>query len=93
MYGTAGWAIAGVHNTHTSAYNGYSSDDTNTKSGFVWGGGVERMFAPNWSARVEALAVDLGNSTVATVVPKLNTYVTRFSNKVVVARGGVSFAW
>ena len=65
VYGTAGWALAGVHNTRDSNLDGFFVvEESKTKSGFVWGGGVERMFAPNWTARVEVLAVDLGSSTI-----------------------------
>ena len=93
LYGTVGWAVAGVHNTRNSNVDGFFVvDESKTKSGFVWGGGVERMFAPNWTARVEAMAVDLGSSTITTILPPL-TYITRFSNKEVVVRGGVSYKW
>jgi len=50
------------------------------------------MLSRNWTARVEALAVDLGNDTVTTAATN-GTYITRFSNKVVEARGGVSLKW
>lgn len=94
VYGTAGWAVAGVHNTRNGNFDGnFVVDNSKTKSGFVWGGGVERMFAPNWTGRLEAFAVDLGNSTLTSVSGGGDTYITRFANKVVVARGGVSFKW
>jgi len=92
LYGTAGWAVAGVHNTRTDTGGPFILDETKAKSGFIWGGGVERMFTPHWSGRVEALAVDLGNDTVTTVTPN-GPYTTRFTNKALIARGGVSFKW
>jgi outer membrane immunogenic protein len=36
---------------------------SNTQVGWTAGGGVEWMFAPNWSAKVEYLYYDLGNVT------------------------------
>ena len=94
VYGTAGWALADVHDTRNSFVDGhFVVDDSNTKSGFVWGGGVERMFGPHWSGRLEAFAVNLGSSTLTSVQSGPLSYTTRFSNKVVVARGGVSLKW
>ncbi|MGA8171614.1 MAG: outer membrane beta-barrel protein [Methylocystis sp.] len=49
LYGTAGFAYGGVD------AGGYS----NTRSGWTAGGGVEWMFTPRWSAKVEYLFVDL----------------------------------
>ena len=43
VYGTAGFAYGGV-----SAWS-----QTNIRSGWTAGGGLEWMFAPNWSAKVE----------------------------------------
>ena len=49
VYGTAGFAYGGV-----SAWN-----QTNIRSGWTAGGGLEWMFAPNWSAKVEYLHAQL----------------------------------
>lgn len=93
VYGTAGWAFAGVHNTRTSTSLGpINVDQTKTGSGFVWGGGVEYMVTRNWTARVEAMAVNLGDSTILSNTTN-GPYITHFTNKAVVARGGVSFIW
>jgi outer membrane immunogenic protein len=51
VYGTAGFAYGGV-----SAY-GYND----TYSGWTAGGGLEWMFAPRWSAKIEYLYVDLSS--------------------------------
>jgi opacity protein-like surface antigen len=69
VYGTAGWAVAGVHNSFNDMEFGIFVDQTKTMSGFVWGGGVERMFGQHWRGRIEALAVDLGDTTVHTLLP------------------------
>jgi outer membrane immunogenic protein len=61
-YLTAGAAI-----THVRASDGGTTffiEDTATKTNFVWGGGVEFAFAPQWSAKVEYLRIgDLGDFT------------------------------
>ena len=96
VYGTGGWGVASVHNTFNDVPEfGVLVDQTKTMSGFVWGGGVERMFGQHWRGRIEALAVDLGNNTVHTLVPGNPPigYTTRFANKAAIVRGGVSFAW
>jgi outer membrane immunogenic protein len=92
VYGTAGWAVAAVHNVRVDTTGPFTLDQTKTMNGFVWGAGVERMFAPNWSGRLEVLATDLGHDDVTTIAPN-GTYITHFTNKMVVVRGGVSFKW
>ncbi|HEY5380434.1 MAG TPA: outer membrane protein [Pseudolabrys sp.] len=57
---------------------------TATRTGWTVGGGVEVMFAPRWSAKLEYLYADLGNTTYAAtaiVVPE----------KVSVVRGGINY--
>jgi outer membrane immunogenic protein len=49
VYGTAGFAYGGV-----SAWS-----FNNTRTGWTAGGGLEWMFAPRWSAKVEYLFLDL----------------------------------
>ena len=92
LYGTAGWAVAGVHNTRTDTAGPFVLDETKARSGFIWGGGVERIFTPHWSGRVEALAVNLGDDTVTTVAQN-GTYTSRFTNKALIVRGGLSYKW
>lgn len=92
LYGTAGWAVAGVHNTRTDTIGPFVLDETKTRSGFIWGGGVERMFTPHWSGRIEALGVNLGDDTVTTIAGGL-PYTTRFTNKALIVRGGMSYKW
>jgi outer membrane immunogenic protein len=50
-----------------SAAGAYSD----TRAGWTAGGGVEWMFAPNWSAKVEYLYYDLGSATYA-LTPLVN---------------------
>jgi len=59
VYGTAGVAYGNVRGTIP---NGNFTTGNNTRSGFVFGGGAEWAFAPNWSAKAEYLHIDsLGN--------------------------------
>jgi len=51
VYGTAGFAYGEVQGNWTGF--------TNTRTGWTAGGGVEWMFAPNWSAKAEYLFADL----------------------------------
>ncbi|CAN3990041.1 outer membrane protein [Methylocystis bryophila] len=51
VYGTAGFAYGGV-----SAWG-----QSNIRTGWTAGGGLEWMFAPNWSAKVEYLYADLSS--------------------------------
>jgi outer membrane immunogenic protein len=64
IYGTAGVAFAEVKWADsvifpaTGTFNAAASSDT--RVGWVAGGGIEWAFAPNWSLKGEALYVDLG---------------------------------
>jgi outer membrane immunogenic protein len=57
LYGTAGGAFGDIRATTTSAaFPGASGD----RAGWAAGAGLEWMFAPSWSAKVEYLHYDLG---------------------------------
>ncbi len=73
FYATAGLAYGGV-NTSTSIFQniagptptiatafGSGGNYSGTRVGWTAGGGVEWMFLPNWSAKVEYLYFDLGS--------------------------------
>jgi outer membrane immunogenic protein len=76
LYGTGGLAYGGVTlntattvtasnsvwaNGQTAAFGGVNF--SNTQVGWTAGGGLEWMFFPNWSAKVEYLYYDLGTVT------------------------------
>jgi outer membrane immunogenic protein len=87
LYGTGGLAYGGVTlntattvttygntiwaNSQTPAFGGVNF--SNTQVGWTAGGGLEWMFFPNWSAKVEYLYYDLGavtqNFAIASVDP------------------------
>ncbi len=87
-YGTGGFAYGGVHSNvaifqqdvapaGSTFGEPYSSFGTfsNTRVGWTAGGGLEWLFAPNWSAKVEYLYYNLGKATFA-LSPLTNTLTT-----------------
>ena len=67
LYGTAGGAFANMQ----TSFNGATT--SHNQAGWTAGAGVEWAFAENWSAKVEYLYVDLGNSTVTCLVAVCTT--------------------
>lgn len=95
-YATAGVAFARVKNDHTESFPGtvatWQNDETRT--GFIWGGGIEAMLAPQWSVRLEGMYVDFGKKTLNT--PTTGTCLVtcqpvEFSNKLTTIRLGVNY--
>ena len=78
FYGTAGLAFGELRATT------FGLTESNTNAGWTLGVGAEMGFAPNWSAKVEYLYVDLANS---------NFVVTGASNgyRFGLIRAGVNF--
>ena len=76
LYGTGGFAVAGVEATivHPDA----TLSDTNTRWGWTVGAGAEAMLAPHWSAKAEYLYVKLQdasyfpNAQLPTFIPRSN---------------------
>jgi outer membrane immunogenic protein len=73
FYGTGGLAVAGVRESQvvgnliaTSATSAFSTSDT--RAGWVVGGGVEKAFARNWIFRIEYLHADYGDVSHATTL-------------------------
>jgi outer membrane immunogenic protein len=79
LYGTAGFAYGQVD----------AWGLRNTRTGWTAGGGVEWMFAPNWSAKAEYLYVDL-DSNGATGGGGWN-YGYHFHPEINVVRAGVNY--
>lgn len=61
LYATGG--AAWVNYKLTVSALGASANDDVTKTAWTVGGGVEWMFIPNWSAKLEYLYFDTGNTT------------------------------
>ncbi len=72
VYGTGGLAYGGVSGNVALAQagtNGFAgagaASFSETRVGWTAGGGLEWMFAPNWSAKAEYLHYDLGTTNVS----------------------------
>lgn len=70
LYGTGGLAFGGVQDKLTVSTTSVSHDATAT--GYAAGAGVEHLFSPAWSAKVEYLYIDLGTDTVVNGLDKAN---------------------
>lgn len=84
IYATGGGAWLN-YELDVSAAGGSASDHT-TKGGWTVGGGVEWMFFPRWSAKLEYLYIDT-NSTSVTLFG--NTFDARAKENIV--RAGVNY--
>ena len=62
IYATGGLAYAN-YNMTVSGF-GLSASDNASKAGWTVGGGVEWMFMPKWSTKLEYLYIDTGNTSV-----------------------------
>ena len=62
LFGTAGGAVARIKTGLIPP----STFDSSTEAGWAVGAGLEVGFAPNWTAKVEYLFVDLPNATCTT---------------------------
>ncbi len=77
VFGSGGLAYGGMNFTaglfQTSSnpnfpFSAVSADYNDARIGWAAGGGLEWMFAPNWSAKVEYLYYDLGTASAANVL-------------------------
>ena len=105
VYGTGGLAYGGV-NLGASFFGptfgpplAVSTAFSDTRVGWTAGGGVEWMFWPNWSAKVEYLYYDLGTVTAPTALYAYGANITgitprtRFNGNVVRAGLNYHFNW
>lgn len=90
IYATGGVAVGNVRAGQDSCVSVFQICGTDTRVGWTAGGGIEAMIAPNWSAKVEYLFVDLG--THATYQPVIPVNVTE---RVSIVRAGLNwhFNW
>ena len=88
FYGTGGAAFANVQGSA-----GVLPFSSSTQTGWTAGAGVEYAFAPNWTAKVEYLFVDLRQrvlpgSAIAAATGGVNTNISLNEN---IIRGGMNF--
>ncbi|MCC3243765.1 outer membrane beta-barrel protein [Methylocystis sp. WRRC1] len=109
VYGTGGLAYGGVSTSATFVtseigfpFNSVASASfADTRVGWTAGGGIEWMFMPNWSAKVEYLYYDLGtvSATAVAVEPTVvdwaysTTVRQRFNGNMVRAGLNYHFNW
>jgi outer membrane immunogenic protein len=94
LYATGGVAVARFSDFWGAPQFGsrFTFPSNFTRTGWTLGGGVERMFAPHWTGRVEALYADFGTQTT-TIVDPAGTYRTRFEHSVTQVRGALAYKW
>lgn len=91
LYGTGGLAMGDQRISTRNVVTGDVVGQTDFRVGWTAGGGLEWGFAPNWSAKVEALYFDLGTDRYTVAGP--TSVDARHSG--VVVRGGINyrFGW
>jgi outer membrane immunogenic protein len=96
LYITGGLAVAHFKDSWGSIFQPVSEYVSNkTRAGWTVGGGVEHMFARNWTAKIEALYADFGSWTTAHTQGSgtVGIYRSRFEHQVVTVRGGLNYKW
>ena len=66
LYGTGGLAVGDVH-----AWDALTPAAGEFRAGWTAGAGIETAFAPNWTAELEYLYVDLGKTQYFNIVPSV----------------------
>jgi outer membrane immunogenic protein len=93
LYGTGGVAYGQIKSDYNLFFGGAPFASVNfkdVKAGWTAGGGVEFAFAGNWSAKLEYLYMDLGDSELTVNVGGVSARVTRsFTDHI--ARVGVNY--
>jgi outer membrane immunogenic protein len=84
LYATGGLAIGDIHGWDALT----PSAGSDWRAGWTVGAGIETIFAPNWSAKLEYLYVDLGNGQVFNVVPGVPESVALNAN---IIRAGINY--
>ena len=100
FYGTGGFAYGEVRNSAnffgTAGQLQFTGANSNTKTGYTVGGGIEHAFAPNWTVKGEYLYYDLGRDTVnVAVIPGSGGggtgYNSSFRNDGHIVRAGLNY--
>ncbi len=102
VYFTGGVAFGHVHNSYVDVANVNTNlycpgcttwSDSDWRTGFTFGGGLESMLGANWSVKLETLYYQLGDHTVEVTPYKTSTsaYRQRFDDSGIIARVGVNY--
>jgi outer membrane immunogenic protein len=84
LYATGGVAVGDIYGWDSLT----PSAGRDWRAGWTVGGGIETAFAPNWTAKLEYLYVDLGNGQVFNVVPGVPESVGLTAN---IVRAGINY--
>ena len=96
LYVTGGLAVAHFKDSWGATFLAVPEYTSNkTRVGWTVGGGVEHMFARNWTAKIEALYADFGDWTTNhnQGFGIFGAYRSRFEHQVVTVRGGLNYKW
>jgi len=91
LYATGGAAFARYSDWWGVSPN-FVFADSYWRTGWTAGGGIEHMFAPHWTGRIEALYADFGTQT-GTTFQSSQIYRTNFQHAVTLVRGALSYKW
>jgi outer membrane immunogenic protein len=96
IYATGGLALADVRDSflHIRSIGGaYSWSDTKWRAGYAVGGGLEYMFARNWSVKGEGLYYDLGKKKHESLSPVVGGVSAGLTDKMtgVIGRIGLNY--
>jgi outer membrane immunogenic protein len=84
LYGTGGLAVGDVH-----AWDSLTpASGSKFRAGWTVGAGVETSFAPNWTAKLEYLYMDLGKAQYFNIVPGVPETVSFTAN---IVRVGINY--
>jgi outer membrane immunogenic protein len=88
-YATAGAAYGETETGLATSFGGVTNvaTTTTTKTGWVWGAGVEAALGGNWTAKAEYLYLNLGSSAVASAAT--GTFATKTDEQIF--RGGINY--
>jgi outer membrane immunogenic protein len=93
-YFTGGLAFGGVKDTLSLTSTGSSSktvSSNTTDTGYVLGGGVEHLFNPKWSVKVEYQYIDLGSDKLSATIPNIAIGTLDAEHKYNTVRLGVNY--
>jgi outer membrane immunogenic protein len=91
IYAKGGWAFANQKLSASILTPGgvlFSASDNRFRSGWTVGGGIEYLFAPNWSAKVEYMFADFQSNTFA---DNLVVGGVSFRTEVNTIKGGINY--
>jgi outer membrane immunogenic protein len=94
FYLTAGVALGSVENVwrDRGVFSGAGDlGSSDTQWGWTAGAGIEHMFAPNWTGRIEFRYTDLGKSDGTLVAG--DVYTSEFRNDLIEVRLGLNYRW